>query len=101
MNVTTACETLADTLPATGCYVPKENNTPKMTVGDRSDNRHDDELLDVSSPTTRPLARFAAAREVISTLRASRIPIATTDFVTRTRRTTAVSCIEACQTPAH
>ena len=87
MNVTTACETLADTLPATGCYVPKENNTPKMTVGDRSDNRHDDELLDVWSPATRQLLRFAAASEGISTRRGIQIPIATTDFVTRTRRT--------------
>jgi len=99
-NVTGRREILDDSSPAMGGFVLDEKKRLERLVDDHSDTRHDDELLDVWSPATRQLLRFAAASEGISTRRGIQIPIATTDFVTRTRRTTAVSCIVPYQTPA-
>ena len=93
-------EILVDSSPATGRFVLDEKNTLERYVDDRSECPHHDESLDVSSPTTRQRIRSTAASEAINTPRAIQIPIATTDFVTLIRRTTAVSCIEAYQTPA-
>jgi hypothetical protein len=99
-NVTGTREILDDSSSATGHFVLDEENALESYVDDLSDTPHDDELLDVSSPTMHRLRRFTAVSEAISTRRAVQIPIATTDFVRRLRRTTAVSCIVPYQTPA-
>jgi hypothetical protein len=99
-NVTTARDILGDSSPGTGPFALNGKNAMERPVDNHSKTRHDDELLDASSPATRQLIRFTAASEAISTPPVLEIPIATTDFVTLIRRTTAVSCIEAYQTPA-
>lgn len=98
--VTTPRDILVDSTPAKGGFVLDDKNTLERHLGARCETRHDDELLDVFSPTTRRLLGFTAANEAISTRRGIQIPIAAMDFVTLIRHPTAVSCIVPYQTPA-
>ncbi|MBI5618657.1 MAG: hypothetical protein HY943_20465 [Gammaproteobacteria bacterium] len=99
-NVTRRREIPDGSSPAMGGFVLDEKKRLERLADDHSDARHDDELLDASSPAMRQLMRFTAESEAITTRRAIQIPIATTDFVRRLRRPTAVSCIVPYQTPA-
>jgi hypothetical protein len=99
-NITIAREILADSTSPTGRFAPGDNDALEMDAGDQSNILRYADLLEIAASPKRQLRCFAAARETISARRVIQIPITATDFVTRLRRNTAVSCIEACQTPA-
>jgi len=89
-----------DALPAAGGFATSDICSPKLGLGEPPSPIDPDINVgnrDFKSPMP---PGFTVARPGFNLPRVNQIPIASADFVTRPRRTTAVSCIELCRTPA-